>query len=99
MTFLALAGKCGALGASGLAEVLTAALAEKACENAPSLISEPSASVPMPVVQRCKNCRRVSYLICSRRRSIASAFGYHFVQIQQYIGNDRPGGDFRNISA
>src|SRR5215216_3586595 len=53
MTCLALAGKCGALGASGL---LGAGVAAKSR----SFTSEARATEPMPRPQFLKKCRRVS---------------------------------------
>src|SRR5258705_5949695 len=58
MTFLARAGKCGALGASDFSSLL----------SAPKSLSESSearAMEPSPIPQRLKTCRRVKLLNCS----------------------------------
>src|SRR5581483_5771292 len=59
--------------------------------------SDASAAMPMPVLVRPKNWRRVRLSRISCSRLIASLFRNHFVQIEDRTCDRSPGGELRRI--
>src|SRR5947209_4417226 len=83
MTDLALAGKCGCFGASGL----TASAPERIEVRRPSCSSNPaSANKPKPLPTRFKNSRRVRYISGGGAKSLGMFMLFHihkFIQAHQ----------------
>src|SRR5665213_3514629 len=85
MMFLARAGKCGALGASGLGSAGSAALSFWPLSN------EASATEPKPTAHLLKKCRRVKLRSGSWSKISFISFSRNgFVQIQQDAGDRGP---------
>src|SRR5262245_2330114 len=102
MMCLALAGKCPGRGASG-------SLGGGAgVANRFSFIKDARARVPRPTPQSLNNWRRVRYLRISSPRFITVSFeprakrsylflGDCFIQVQQHVGDNGPGGQLRDV--